>query len=181
FDLLEKAGLVFGRWLRQAPYSVHCGVIARIPPVNRIARLPLPEQFAAIELFRGTMLRHSVTAYRSDGPNTPQKISFSDDACLAYMPIRMSDTICIQERLPAGAAAVLINQTHTYRDLFFPIGPAQKNLFDAIDGVRTLDEIVKTTRSSSTPANLELARAFFEQLWWHDQVVFDASHPAALP
>jgi hypothetical protein len=93
----------------------------------------------------------------------------------------MSDTICVQERLPAGAAAVLINQTHTYRDLFFPIGPAQKDLFDAIDGVRTLEEIVKTTRSSSAPANLEVARAFFEQLWWHDQVVFDASHPAPSP
>jgi SAM-dependent methyltransferase len=178
FDFLEKAGLVFGRWLRQAPYSVHCGVIAKIPPANRIALLPLAEQFAAVELFRGTMLRHSVTAYRSDGPNAPQKISFSRDAWLAYVPIRMSDTICIQERLPAGAAAVLINQTHTYRDLFFPISPTQKNLFDAIDGVRTLDEIVKTTRSSSAPANPELARDFFEQLWWHDQVVFDASHDA---
>jgi len=181
FDFLEKAGLVFGRWLRQAPYSVHCGVIARIPPANRIARLSLPEQFAAVELFRGTMLRHSVTAYRSDGTSASQKISFSADACLAYVPIRMSDTISVQERLPAGAAAVLINQTHTYRDLFFPIGLAQKNLFDAIDGVRTLEEIVKTTRSSSAPANLEVARAFFEQLWWHDQVVFDASHPAPSP
>ena len=181
FDFLQKAGLVFGRWLRQAPYSVHCGVIARIPPVNRMAHLPLPEQFAAVELFRGTMLRHSVTAYPSDGPNPSQKISFSGDACFAYVPIRMSDTICVQERLPAGSAAVLINQTHTYRDLFFPIGPAQKNLFDAIDGVRTLEEIVKTTRSSSAPANLEVARAFFEQLWWHDQVVVDASHPAPSP
>jgi SAM-dependent methyltransferase len=181
FDFLEKAGLVFGRWLRQAPYSVHCGVITRIPPANRMARLPLPEQFAAVELFRGTMLRHSVTAYRSDGTSASQKISFSADACLAYVPIRMSDTICVQERLPAGSAAVLINQTHTYRDLFFPIGLAQKNLFDAIDGVRTLEEIVKTTRSSSAPANLEVARAFFEQLWWHDQVVFDASHPAPSP
>ena len=34
------------------------------------------------------------------------------------MPIRLPDTICVQERLPPGAAGVLINQTHTYRDLY---------------------------------------------------------------
>jgi hypothetical protein len=30
--------------------------------------------------------------------------------------------------------------------------------------------------------NLDTARAFFEQLWWHDQVVFDTSQsiPAAI-
>jgi SAM-dependent methyltransferase len=180
FEFIEKAGLTFGRWLRQAPYSVYCGVIAKIPQVKLISRLPLPEQYAAIELFRGTMIRHSVTAYRNDSTGVPRSIDFSGNAWLAYVPIRMSDTICVQDRLPAGAAAVLINQTHTYKDLFFPIVPMEKKLFDAIDGIRNLDEIVHQIRPSSPgPANLELARAFFERLWWHDQVVFDTSHPSS--
>jgi hypothetical protein len=94
----------------------------------------------------------------------------------------MSDTICVQERLPAGAAAVLINQTHTYKDLFFPIGPAEKQLFDAIDGVRNIGNILEITRFlSNRTANLENARTFFERLWWQDQVVFDASRlPSAI-
>ncbi len=174
FEFLENGGLTFGRWVRQAPYSVHCGVLAKIPQSSRIAHLSLPEQYAAIELFRGTMVRHSVIAYRSDS-SASQQITFSGDAWLGYVPIRMSDTICVQERLPAGAAGVLINQTHTYKDLFLPIGITEKSLFDAIDGIHSIGGIVERTLSSSRPATIETAKSFFERLWWQDQVVFDAS------
>ena len=176
FDFIDKAGLTFGRWVRQAPYCLHCGVIAEIPQATRIARLSLAEQYTVIELFRGTMARHSIVAYRSDGACGPQQVSFAGDAWLDYVPIRMSDTICVQDRLPPGAAAVLINRTHTYTDLFLPIGSKEKQLFDAIDGDCNIGEIVKRTQSSTNqPTNLEVARTFFERLWWHDQVVFDAS------
>jgi SAM-dependent methyltransferase len=176
FDFIEKAGLTFGRWLRQAPYAVHCGIVAKIPQANRIARLSQSEQYAAIELFRGTMARHSIVAYRDDNPGGPQQIGFFDDSWLDYVPIRMSDTICIQDRLPPGAAAVLINQTHPYPDLFLPIVPIEKRLLDAIDGVRNIGDIVeRTLPHSHRAANLDIARVFFERLWWHDQVVFDAS------
>jgi SAM-dependent methyltransferase len=176
FDFIEKAGLAFGRWVRQAPYSVHCGVIANIPQASRIARLTLSEQYAAIELFRGTMIRHSVIAYRDDSTGTSQQVGISTDASLDSVPIRMSDTICVQERLPAGAAGVLINQTHTYRDLFLPIAAAEKRLFDAIDGVSSVGDIADGAKSSSNGrTNYDVARSFFERLWWHDQVVFDTS------
>jgi SAM-dependent methyltransferase len=176
FDFIEKAGLTFGRWLRQAPYSVHCGVVAKIPQAKRLASLSPPEQYAAIELFRGTMARHSMVAYRDDDPGRPQQISFFDDSWLDYVPIRMPDTICIQDRLPPHAAAVLINQTHTSPDLFFPIVAVEKRLLDAIDGVRNIGDIVeKTLPHSNRIVNLDIARVFFERLWWHDQVVFDAS------
>jgi hypothetical protein len=175
FDFLEKAGLAFGRWVRQAPYSIHCGVMAKIPQAKRIAHLSPAEQYAAIELFRGTMARHSVIAYRNDRASDPQPVSFVGDAWLGYAPIRMSDTICVQDRLPAGAAAVLINQTHTYRDLVLPIGPAEKQLFDAMDGERSIADIVESALHSPKRINLDVARTFFEQLWWHDQVVFDTS------
>ena len=94
----------------------------------------------------------------------------------------MSDTICVQDRLPPGAAAVLINQTHTYRDLFLPIAAADKPLFDAIDGVATIGDIVQraTPSSAHRTANLGAALDFFERLWWHDQVVFDRSVRSAI-
>jgi 2-polyprenyl-3-methyl-5-hydroxy-6-metoxy-1,4-benzoquinol methylase len=174
-DFIEKGGLRFGRWIKQAPYSIHCGVIASLPQADRLSRLSLAEQYAAIELFRGTMLRHSLVAYGDDGPSDSQ-ISFAGVGWLEYVPIRMSETICVQERLPAGAAAVLINQSHTYRDLFLPIGPIEKQLFDAIDGNRSIREIAEETSSHTKQSvDLEMTRTFFERLWWHDQVVFDAS------
>ncbi len=177
FDFLDHAGMTLGRWVRQAPYSVYCGTIARIPQSARIANLPLAGQYAAIELFRGTMLRHSVIAYRKDSDSSDtQAVSFSADAWLDYVPIRMSDTICIQDRLPAGAAAVLINQTHTYKDLFFPIGSTEKSLFDAIDGSRNIGDIVNhVPQGANRRTNFDIARSFFDLLWWHDQVVFDTS------
>jgi SAM-dependent methyltransferase len=176
FDFIERAGLTFGRWVRQAPYSPHCGVMARIPQAPRLAQLAWPEQYAAVELFRGTMVRHSAIVYRNDRSGEAQPCTFSGHAWLGYVPIRMSETISIQERLPAGAAAVLINRTHTYTDLFLPISEAEKSLFDSIDGDRTIGDIVeRTLKHSSQQSQRDLARAFFERLWWHDQVVFDTS------
>ena len=169
FDLVKRGGLAFGRWLKQAPYTPHCGVMARIPQASRIAQLPLAEQYAAVELFRGTMLRHSAVLYRNDDPDASRRISFAGDAWRGYVPIRMPDTICVQERLPPGAAGVLINQSHTHTDLFLPIDAPEKKLFDAIDGERTIREI------AGGHEDPDIARVLFERLWWYDQVVFDAS------
>jgi hypothetical protein len=71
--------------------------------------------------------------------------------------------------LPSGAAAVLINRTHTYTDMYLPIDARQKEMFDAIDGARTLGWI------AGRQGQRDSARSFFEQLWWYDQAVFDAS------
>jgi 2-polyprenyl-3-methyl-5-hydroxy-6-metoxy-1,4-benzoquinol methylase len=167
FDFLARGRLAFGRWLMQAPYLPHCGVLAKIPQADRMAQLSMAEQYAAVELFRGTMIRHSVVAYRDDSPAA--RVSFDGDVWLDYVPIRVPDTICVQERLPPGAATVLINRTHTYTDIYLPIDAQQKNMFDAIDGERTIGEIVVEQGQHGT------ARAFFERLWRYDQVVFDTS------
>jgi hypothetical protein len=57
-----------------------------------------------------------------------------------------------------------------------PIDSTEKRLFDAIDGNRCIGEIAEGTLSSSQQkTQIEIVRAFFERLWWYDQVVFDAS------
>ncbi len=176
FEFIERAGLTFGRWVKQAPYTPHCGIVAKIPQATRMARLPVVEQYAAVELFRGTMVRHSMVAYREDSPSGVQQISFDGDAWLGYVPLRMPDTICVEERLPPGAAGVLINQTHAYRDLILPIDSAEKRVFDAIDGSCSIAGIVeRACPFIQTESQLDWARTFLEKLWWYDQVVFDAS------
>ena len=178
FDFIKRGGLTFGRWIKQAPYTPHCGVIANIPQASRMVQHPLEEQYAAVELFRGTMVRHSVVVYRDDAIGGPQRIGFAGDDWPGYVPIRMPDTIADQERLPPGAAAVLINQTHTYRDLFMPIDATEKCLFGVIDGNCSIGDIVKRTLpSAQKESQPDMARAFFERLWWYDQVVVNASQP----
>lgn len=167
-EFVSRAGLVFGRWVRQAPYFPDCGALASTPHKASLERLPLAEQYAAIELFRGTMLRHAATLHRRDRPSQGA-IEFASDAYLNYVPIRLPDTVAVRERLPVGAAAVLINRNHTYTDLYLPIDARRDRLLSAIDGERSIAQIV------AGHDDRDLARSFFKQLWRWDQVVFDTS------
>ena len=75
-----------------------------------------------------------------------------------------------------GALAVLISQSHTYRDIYMPINAAEMRLLDAIDGNRSIGHVVDKALASSREASPpDMVRAFFERRWWHDQVVFDIS------
>ena len=176
FDFLGRGGLRFARWVRQAAYSSRCGVMAQLPQASRMARLAVEDQYAAAELFRGTMVRHSVIAHRDDAPGSFGRISFAGDAWMNYVPVRMPDTVCVRERLPPGAAAVLINKSHTHHDIYMPVDAIELRMLDSIDGDRSVGEIVDKALASSREASpLDMVRVFFERLWWHDQVVFDIS------
>ncbi len=110
------------------------------------------------------MMSHIVIVRRDDRAGSSQGISFSGDARLDYVPVRVPDMLCVQERLPPGAAAVLINRAHTYTDIYLPIDAREKRLVDAIDGERSIGEIAGDEQR-------DVCRALFERLWWHDQVV----------
>jgi len=173
FDFIEGAGLRFARWVRQAPYLPQCGALASSPHAALLAGLGVEEQYAAVELFRGTMVRHSAVVVRDDAPGEAQPIHFGGDDWTRYVPLRLPGTLDVEERLPPGAAAVLINPTHTFTDIYLPIDATEKRMVDAMDGRRTVGEIA---RGHGSP---DAARTLFERLWWYDQVVFDASARSA--
>src|SRR5690606_30812826 len=155
FRLLHGNGMQFGRWLRQAPYAPGCGAAARSPHRRLLEQLPAEERYAAMELFRASMLRHSAIVYRDDFPGSPQPVRFDDDAWLGYVPIRLPDTICVEERLPAGAAGVLINRLHTDTDIYLPIDAPQKRWVNAVDGTRRIGALL------GGRSDVASARAFF--------------------
>jgi SAM-dependent methyltransferase len=172
YSWLERCGLCFGRWYEQAPYLPQCGDIATLPHAARLASLPAPLQYAAVELLRGTMTRHNFIAYRDDRVDVGQPIAFEDPVWRSYVPLRLPWTLCVRERLPAGAAAVLINRAHLYPDLALSINAVQERVFAAIDGKRTVDEIL---RNAAGVDSLDQGRDFIERLWRYDQIVFDAT------
>lgn len=168
FGLVAAADLRFDRWIRQAPYLPQCGAPLLTPHRERLARLPAIDQYTAMELFRGNMTRHgAVLRRRSDGDG--HAIDFAGDEWLRWIPAREQDSVCVEQGIPDSAAAVLINRRHTDPDLNLPINAAQKRLLDAIDGERTIGDMI------AGDAGIAAARAFFERLWWYDQVVFDTS------
>jgi hypothetical protein len=133
----------------------------------------LRDRYAALELWRGSMTSHSLIVHRNDDANEIDRApSFDDDRWRRYVPLRLATTVCVQERLPAGAAAVLLNRSHQFHDLILAVDTQEKQMCDAIDGRRTIAEIVEYARGGNVWSR---ARALFERLWWYDQVVFDAS------
>jgi hypothetical protein len=90
------------------------------------------------------------------------------------VPLRLPWTQLVQERLPAGAAAVLLNRSHPFPDLALPLCEDDKQLFDAIDGRRSIAQIAARAGAEAS----DRVRLFFATLWHYDQVVFDASHAA---
>jgi SAM-dependent methyltransferase len=176
FELLEKCGMTFSRWIRQAPYLPQCSGLNATPHAARLTKLPIQEQFAAVELFRGTMLRHSLIAHSSKQLED-RALSFHGDEWQSFIPLRLTETVVSQKRLLPGVAAILINPGHTDTELALPIDAEELKLFNAIDGQCTIADIIDLTSSTSgSNANLVhiRARRFFEQLWWYDQVVFAA-------
>src|SRR5262245_37542183 len=172
FDAIEHKGLRFGRWYRQAPYFPQCGAIADTPHARRLASLPDRDRYAAMELWRGTMASHSFIAYHSDAQHdTGSEIRVDDERWASCVPIRLPYTLCIQDRLPVGAAGVLLNRSHTSHDLVLPVDAQEKRMVDAIDGRRTIAEIADRADRSQ----LAHALGLFQKLFWFDQVVLDAS------
>ncbi len=173
---LDRCGMSFGRWIEQAPYLAECGMIALSPHAARLAALPSRPQHAAVELFRGTMVSHSFIAYRDDSAIESQPITFNGDRWRDYVPIALPWTVCVRERLPPGSVAVLINQSHTFTDLILTVDAFEDRLLGAIDGNRTLGEILQIAVHERDFERRALR--FFERLWQYDQVVFDASRAA---
>lgn len=181
YACLERCGMSFGRWFEQAAYLPHCGIVARTPHCERLAALPARLQHAAVELFRGTMTRHSFIAYRDDRIGDSQPVAFDRSGWRDYVPLRLPWTLAIRERVPPGYVAVLINRAHLYPDLALPIDAAEERLLGATNGKRSIGEISRIAGGESGEAR---ALRFFERLWQYDQVVFDLTRviePASPP
>jgi len=101
--------------------------MAATPHAARLAALPVRDQYAAMELWRGTMTAHSLIVRASDTPDAGVAAGFGTTRWLGYVPVRMPTAICVQERLPPGAAGVLLNRSHAHHDLVLPIRHTRRN------------------------------------------------------
>lgn len=166
-SLLADAGLRFGRWARQAPYLPDCGSISETPHSQRIAELPPEEQYAALELFRGTMLRHTVIAVADDDDQQfgllEETLGLAAPSAARWRPILMPTVRVVMERIPAGFAAAILNGAHTDPDLVLFARPEELAMFSRIDGETTIAEL--------GPG----APDFLRRLYRHDLIVIDAS------
>ncbi len=171
FELLSVCGLKFGRWVRQARYLPQCSSLHTTPHVHRLAKLPPEEQYAALELFRGDMLRHNLVAHLP-GKANEQALDFDGLDWPGYVPFRLPDIVISTNRLP-GKAAVLVNPANGDPELALPLDELELQLFNAIDSRRTIADIlhlVAAERGKMKDALHSRVRLVFEQLWWYDLI-----------
>jgi SAM-dependent methyltransferase len=165
YNLLGSGRMRFARWVRQAPYRPECGIMARLPHGERIATMGEVDQYTVMEMFRGTMSRHSLIAYRDDSPLP----ALGREAWRTYVPMIPPTVVVIEERLPPGLAAAVINRAHVDTDLVCFLSSDELAVFSAIDGRAPLGEIPGSSL------------ALLERLWLHDLVMIDASEPRSEP
>jgi len=115
-----------------------------------------------MELFRGTITRHTAIAFDADDTSSGV-LDFAHATTSRWVPVTVPSAIAVEERLPAGAAAALINRAHTDTDLVLFVDQRQLEVFRAIDGRRTVAELGTG------------AATVVERLWRHDLVVCDAT------
>jgi SAM-dependent methyltransferase len=171
FELLAVCGLKFGRWVRQARYLPQCSGLHTTPHASRLTKLPAEEQYAALELFRGDMLRHNLIAHLPEQAQA-QVVSFSGRDWQTYIPLRLPDILISKDRLP-GKAAVLLNPANEDPELALPVDELELQIFNAINSRRTIAEIISLVaaeRRQKPEAIHNRSRLLFEQLWWYDLV-----------
>jgi SAM-dependent methyltransferase len=169
FDLLDAGGFRFARWHRQAPYRPQCGIMSRLPHGERIARMAEVDQYAAMELFRGTISRHSLIAYRHDSPLPSPLVDWEGSRWRDYVALIPPTVVVVEDRVPPGMAAALINQAHVDRDLVCFLDSDEMASFRALDGKTRLGDLAGASAG------------LIERLWMHDLVVIDASTSASSP
>lgn len=164
-ELLGSAGLRFGRWLRQAPYLPDCGSMSETPHVERVMALPERAQHAAMELYRGTIDRHSVIAFHS-GDGRSGHIDWTDVG--AAVPVVDPAAIAVDDRsrLPDGVAAALINRMHASSDVVLFADADELGWFRSIDG-------------GAGVSDLGIPAPFVRRLWRHDLIVLDTTSSSA--
>ena len=111
------------------------------------------------------MVRHTAVAFATTTAS-PDALDFADaDAVDRGSRSPAPTALAVEERLPPGAAAALLNRAHTDTDLVLFVDRRPVATCSArIDGVAD-------DRPSSAPTRA----AFVERLWRHDLVVIDAT------
>ncbi|MBL4702113.1 MAG: class I SAM-dependent methyltransferase [Phycisphaeraceae bacterium] len=157
---LDDCGLGFERWLMQAPYLPRCCVLAQTPHMTKLNTLPMDQQYAAVELFRGNIHIHTFIASALQSPSV---INWETDQWKTLVPIRMRGVTVQTENLPAGALASLQQAGHLFPVASVLLTQSNVAMYQAIEQGVTLGEISKKHPQT---------RDFFKMLWDFDQVFF---------
>jgi len=179
-SLLKGSGLCFQRFLCQAHYIASCSALGSVTEAGR-ETLPgaesEPEGMPALtELFRGNLHTHTLIACRDDRPVESYGVSFAGRDWLSFKPVRNPGLEIDIGSFPADGVARLCWAAHDDAAISLIVDEPQARLFDAIDGGRSIAQILEAAGPRVAEPE-RFAQIFFHAMWCRDFVWFQI--PAA--
>jgi SAM-dependent methyltransferase len=160
-DWLTTCGMTMERWWMQAPYLPQCCPLAQTPHAQKLQALPINEQYAAAELFRGNLHMHTFIASRGDKPQT--QINWQSADWRDLIPMRTRGVSVRTDKLPNGALAALSQSGHLFPVPGVLLTQQTLPMYQGIDQQVTLGDLAKKYQQT---------RDFYKMLWDFDQVFF---------
>jgi hypothetical protein len=159
-DFAAAGGLTFQAWLESGRYDPRSRLPPDSPAAQALGALPVPDLWAAAEMFSADIARHFFIACRPDRPRESYTIDFqADRRFLRYVPHRRR-SLRVGENPGHPETPLSLERSGNV----FHLGPEMAAAFRQIDGTATIGAIAGQVFADAGRAQ-EFARGFFEALW----------------
>jgi SAM-dependent methyltransferase len=169
----EGSGYRLQRLLYQAPYLPDaCGLAADSQLCEDALALPPHQQWALVELFRGSMGSHEMIACRSDRERTSYDADLDGQDWLAYVPVLSPLLETEFDGLLPGTAMRIRCRGHLYSEISVLLDATQAALCRSIDGSRSAGDLVALVDAEETDESVSYVQNLLKSLWRYDYIWF---------
>jgi hypothetical protein len=171
--VLEGSGYRLQRLLYQAPYLPDaCGLAADSQLCGDALALPPREQWALVELFRGSMGSHEMIACRSDRVASSFEVDLDGEDWLSYVPVLSPLLETEFDDLLPGTAMRVRCRGHLYPEIKVLLDATQAALCRSIDGSRSAGDLVALVDSEKADEAVSYVQNLLISLWRYDYIWF---------
>jgi SAM-dependent methyltransferase len=170
-DLARDNDLKFQSWLDNLKYSLSATIVDPQNPVRKLAEtLPVADQWEIVELMGQSVARHNFLLCHPEKDKRDYIVEFSGDEWLDYIPSRRHPLAAQRFDGAKASRRLVINRlSHSVA-----LEPIEAELFEQIDGARTIRDILRTTHAPKNNEDLlPAARRFFGCMAEWDHLQFE--------
>ena len=170
--LARDNDLTLQSWLDNLTYSLSATIVDPQNPVRKLAEtLPVATQWEIVELMGQSVARHNFLLCLPEKDKGDYTLDFSGDEWLEYIPSRRHPLAVqpIFDGAKASRRLVIRRLSHSVA-----LETIEAELFEQVDGARTIRDILRTTHVAQDNEDLlPAARSFFGRMGEWDHLQFE--------
>ena len=152
-DFIESNGLAFQNWIEPSWYYPEGAIAPGSALADRLALLPLRDQWAAVEMLTAAIATHAFIARPDSLDAATYQLDFESAEALAYVPI-------------CAPGVQRTGPSHYQRGTMpLQLGAAEQALFENADGRRTLADLLTHPALMRLHDREAFGRAVIAHLW----------------